>query len=216
MRCIMESLIRQINEVIYTAENRIFIAISGHGASGKTSFAKKLCDSLDADYNFLNTDTYIIEGHHLGNTYAEYRVDGAVSTFKITACMPIRHELNSLSRDIKVLKNGGTITTIDKPWDAEKVLYGSRKVTIIEGMSAAFLEDFNFDLSVYFYTDSETELERRKKRDVEQRGRNLDALIKAQEHRRDQYDLFMHPLSEKFDIIVDYSNNEFNIIKSNL
>src|SRR5699024_12656472 len=109
MRCIMESLIRQINEVIYTAENRIFIAISGHGASGKTSFAKKLCDSLDADYNFLNTDTYIIEGHHLGNTYAEYRVDGAVSTFQITACMPIRHGLNTLPVVIKVLKTGANL-----------------------------------------------------------------------------------------------------------
>ena len=59
MRCIMESLIRQINEVVNTTEDRIFIAISGHGASGKTSFARRLCDSLDADYNFLNTDTYI-------------------------------------------------------------------------------------------------------------------------------------------------------------
>ncbi len=212
----MESLIRQINEVINTAENRIFIAISGHGASGKTSFARRLCDSLDTEYNYMNTDTYIIEGRHLGNTYADYTVDGSRSTFKITACMPIRHELNSLTRDIKVLKNGARLTTIDKPWDAEKVLDGSRKVTIIEGMSAAFLEDFNFDLSVYFYTDSETELERRKKRDVEQRGRSLDTLISAQKHRRDQYDLFMHPLREKFDIIVDYSNNEFKMIKSNL
>ena len=212
----MESLIRQINEVVNTTEERIFSAISGHGASGKTSFARRLCDSLDADYNFLNTDTYIIEGHHLGNTYAEYTVDGVLSNFKITACMPIRHELNSLTRDIKVLRNGGRIMTIDKPWDAEKVLDGSRKVTIIEGMTTAFLEDFDFDLSVYLYTDSETELRRREKRDVEERGRDLDALIKSQEHRRHQYDLFMHPLSEKFDVIVDYSNNEFKIIKSNL
>lgn len=130
--------------------------------------------------------------------------------------MPIRHELNSLTRDIKVLRNCGSITTIDKPWDAEKKLDGSRKVTIIEGMSTAFLEDFDFDLSVYLYTDSETELRRREKRDVEERGRDLDALIKSQKHRRHQYDLFMHPLSEKFDVIVDYSNNEFKIIKSNL
>ena len=78
----MESLIRQINEVIIHTENRIFIAISGHGASGKTSFARRLCNSLDVDYNFLNTDTYIIEGRHLGNTYAGYTVDGIDSTFK--------------------------------------------------------------------------------------------------------------------------------------
>lgn len=211
----MESLIKHINEVINHTEKRVFIAISGHGASGKTSFARRLCDSLDVDYNFLNTDAYIIEGQHLSNTYASYEIDGIDSTFKITACMPIRHELNSLTRDIRALKNGGSITTIDKPWDPSKKLDGSRKVTIIEGMSVAFLEDFDFDLSVYIYTDSETELERRKKRDVEERGRNLQTLIKSQEHRRVQYDLFMHPLSEKFSIIVDYSDDEFKIIKSN-
>lgn len=212
----MESLIRQLTEKIQSADGQIFIAVSGHGASGKTSFAKKLSEALDDGHNFLNTDPYIIEGHHLGNTYAYYNVNGTESKYKITACMPIRHELSSLTRDIEVLKSGYDITTIDKPWDPGKTLEGSKKVTIVEGMSVAFLEPFDFDLSIYIYTDSETELKRRKKRDVEDRGRNLNVLINAQKHRRDQYYLFMHPLKDKFDVIVDHSDDMFKIVKSNL
>ncbi len=212
----MESLIRQITEKIHSMDRTVFIGISGHGASGKTAFSRHLCEALEVEHNLLNTDAYIIEGRHLGNTYARYDVQGEISEFKITACMPIRHELNSLARDIEVLKQGRDLITIDKPWDPGKLLKGSNKVTVVEGMSVAFMEPFDFDLSIYIYTDSDTELRRRKKRDVEDRGRDPETLINAQKHRRDQYDLFMHPLKDKFDIIIDHSDDMFKVVKSNL
>ena len=127
--------------------------------------------------------------------------------------MPIRHELASLERDIQLLRNGDDLITIDKPWDPQKILKGRRKITIVEGMSVAFLEPFDFDLSIYIYTDSETELRRRKIRDIGDRGRDLNTLIAAQEHRRHQYNLFMHPLKDKFENIIDYSDDVFRIIK---
>ncbi|SOC40598.1 uridine kinase family protein [Salinicoccus kekensis] len=212
----MEILIKKITEIVNSSEGSFFIGVSGHGASGKTTFSKSLCEALYVDYNLLHTDSYIIENHHLSNTYACYETQGNISKSKITACMPIRHELNSLARDIELLKKGHDLITIDKPWDSARILKGSKKVTIVEGMSVAFLEPFAFNFSIYIYTDSKTELSRRKKRDVEDRGRDLESLINAQSHRRDQYDLFMHPLKDKFDVIVDNSDDMFKIIKSNL
>lgn len=209
----MDLFIKELKEKIHSIDGTIFVAISGHGAAGKTSFSKKLCEELSLPYNYLNTDSYIIEGQHLHNTFASYEVDGQESQYKITACMPIRHELSSLARDLEVLRNGGNLITIDKPWDPQKVLKGKRKVTIVEGMSVAFLEPFNFDLSIYIYTDSETELRRRKMRDTNERGRDLSTLISAQEHRRNQYDLFMHPLKDKFHNIIEFSDDIFKIIK---
>lgn len=43
--------------------------------------------------------------------------------------------------------------------------------------------------------------------------RQVNEIINAAD---DRIFIFMHPLSKKFDVIVDFSNNEFNIIKSNL
>ena len=209
----MDNFIKKIKEKIDSVDETIFIAISGHGAAGKTSFVQKLCEELKEPYNYLNTDSYIIEGKYLHNTLASYKVDGQVSQYKITACMPIRHELASLERDIQLLRNGDDLFTIDKPWDPQKILKGRRKITIVEGMSVAFLEPFDFDLSIYIYTDSETELRRRKIRDIGDRGRDLNTLIAAQEHRRHQYNLFMHPLKDKFENIIDYSDDVFRIIK---
>src|SRR5690625_6934312 len=116
----MEILINKITETINSSDGPFFIGVSGHGASGKTTFSKSLCEALDVDCNLLHTDAYIIENHHLDNTYACYEAQGKISKFKITACMPIRHELNSLARDIDLLKRGHDLITIDKPWNPAK------------------------------------------------------------------------------------------------
>ncbi|CAD2075333.1 phosphoribulokinase [Phocicoccus pinnipedialis] len=209
----MDLFIQELKEKINSTDEAIFIAISGHGAAGKTSFAKKLCEELNTSYNYLNTDSYIVEGKYLHNTFASYEVDNQKAQYKITACMPIRHELSSLARDLQILRSGGDLLTIDKPWDPQRVLKGTKKVTIVEGMSVAFLEPFDFDLSIYIYTDSNTELKRREVRDINERGRELEMLIGAHKHRRYQYDLFMHPLKDKFQNIIDYSDDIFKIVK---
>lgn len=85
------------------------LAIYGHGASGKSTFAKRLVESLGRErVNLLAADPYIIDG--------EYRDLLAVREFpeqKVTACLPVAHELKSLKRDIRALQSGCDIVTID-------------------------------------------------------------------------------------------------------
>ena len=80
------------------------LAIYGHGASGKSTFAKRLVESLGRE----RVNPYIIDG--------EYRDLLAVKEFpeqKVTACLPVAHELKSLERDIRALQSGCDIVTID-------------------------------------------------------------------------------------------------------
>lgn len=79
-------------------------------------------------------------------------------------------------------------------------------MTIVEGMSVAFINPDLFDLKVYLYTDGETELTRRGIRDVSERGADINYLKQSHEERRIQYRLFMHPYHRNFDIVLKKSN----------
>lgn len=86
-------------------------------------------------------------------------------------------------------------------------------VTIVEGMSVAFINSNVFDYSFYFYTDEETELIRRYGRDIAERGADREHLKHSHRQRRMQYDSFMHPFSENFDCIIKSSNTAMAIEK---
>ncbi|WP_052256522.1 uridine kinase [Salinicoccus sp. YB14-2] len=211
----MEKTINQIIEYINKSDERLIIGISGHGASGKSTFAEKLTSKLNKDvYNLLNTDAYIIPSKYRKDIQAAYPSKGEKHTYKVTACMPAAHELGSLTRDILLLRNGEDLRTIDAHWSPSELLYGSRRVTIIEGMSVAFIDKNLFDLSIYIFTDEQTEFDRRSDRDVNERGRNLQQLKDSHHERRIQYEMFMHPESESFDVVIDNSDDGFKTVKS--
>lgn len=115
------------------------LCIYGHGASGKSTFAQELYQALDsAKVNLLETDPYITSNRHLV-------VPNETPDQKVTACLPVAHELASLERDIIALKAGMDILMIDEPWKASEVLSGAKPILIVEGMSVGFLPKELFD-----------------------------------------------------------------------
>ena len=76
-------------------------------------------------------------------------------------------------------------------------------------MSAAFINPNLLDLKIYFYTDGETELKRRSIRDIVERGIDIKQLRQSHEERRIQYEVFMHPYSQHFDIIIKILMNNY-------
>lgn len=88
---------------------------------------------------------------------------------------------------------------------------GNVPILIAEGMSTTFLESELFDLSLYFYTDDETELQRRLDRDTRSRGRRPESIQQSHAHRRAQYTHYLEPYQKQFDIVVNQSQNRFTV-----
>ena len=208
----MEEILNKITNEIKHQTKPVLIGISGHGASGKTTFAKELIARLKEDVNFLNTDPYIITDVR---KYAQinYEYEDIKHTYQMTACHPDAHNLLALERDIKMLRNELDLYTIDTDYAPSTFLSSENKVNIVEGMSVAFLNPKIFDITIYLYTDGETEFDRRSIRDITERGRSMEHLEKSHVQRRIQYDLFMHFYSENFDVIIENSNDRFTIEK---
>lgn len=198
----MDGLIRKIEGWIRNANKKLVIGISGHGAAGKTTFAGLLMDALKADVNYLHTDPYIISSSIRKHGTIEYTYNGSLHRFKMTACHPAAHHVPALERDIRMLKDGMDLLTIDTHYSPAVRLSSENNVTLVEGMSVAFADPELFDLLIYFYTDGPTEFARRYARDIGERGMDSDYLKQSHNERRIQYDVFMHPYSDHFDLIV--------------
>ena len=184
------------------------LGIYGHGASGKSTFAQDLYQALDsAKVNLLETDPYITSNRHLV-------VPKETPNQKVTACLPVAHELVSLERDILALKAGMDILTIEEPWKASEVLSGAKPILIVEGMSVGFLPKELFDKTICFYTDAETELKRRLARDTTVRNRDASFILDSQQMRRQQYLQYYKETESRADILVDQSEGKFEVKRS--
>lgn len=184
------------------------LGIYGHGASGKSTFAQELYQTLDsAKVNLLETDPYIASNRHLV-------VPKETPDQKVTACLPAAHELVSLERDILALKAGMDILTIEEPWKASEVLSGAKPILIVEGMSVGFLPKELFDKTICFYTDEDTELKRRLARDTTVRNRDASFILASHQMRREQYLLYYKETESKADILVDQSEGKFDAKRS--
>lgn len=210
----MEKLIQAIIAFTNTRKQTI-LRICGHGASGKTSFATALHQAYkDGQSQLIEADAYIISGQHSKDTFLQYDFQEKEDFYHITACHPARHELNGLKRDVAMLRRGMDVLTPDFPWLPEKHLRSHCPVTIVEGMTPTFLDSQLFDVSIFLYTDSDTELQRRLERDVAHRGRNPEFIQQTHDHRRRQYDLYMADYQSQFDIVINQSGNNFQVEKA--
>ena len=186
------------------------LGIYGHGASGKSTFAQELYQSLDSTtVNLLETDPYITSERHLV-------VPKQAPDQKVTACLPVAHELASLRRDILALQAGMDVLTIEEPWKASEILSGAKPVLIVEGMSVGFLPKELFDKTICFYTDEDTELKRRLARDTTVRNRDGFVILASHQMRREQYLRYYKETESKADVLVDQSEGKFEVKRSRL
>ena len=181
------------------------LGIYGHGASGKSTFAQELYQSLDSTtVNLLETDPYITSERHLV-------VPKQAPDQKVTACLPVAHELASLRRDILALQAGMDILTIQEPWKASDVLSGAKPILIVEGMSVGFLPKELFDKTICFYTDEDTELKWRLARDTTVRNRDGSVILASHQMRREQYLRYYKETESRANILVDQSEDKFEV-----
>ncbi|QHE60272.1 phosphoribulokinase [Rossellomorea vietnamensis] len=212
----MDKIVHTIADRLTKQEGKMVIGISGHGASGKTTFARKLLSMLGNGVNYINTDPYIVSSAVRKHSFIEYEYENEKHQSKMTACHPDAHHVFALDRDIRMVREGMDFYTLDVPYDPSRLISCQNNLTIVEGMSVAFSKSDLYDLKIYFYTDGETELMRRGIRDINERGMEVEYLRKTHDERRVQYEVFMHPKSEHFDVVVRNSDEGYWIEKNSL
>ncbi|HDR4867017.1 TPA: phosphoribulokinase [Bacillus cereus] len=211
----MDKLLQEIINWLRMSDEQIVIGISGHGAAGKTTFANRLVNLLNQnEVNYINTDPYIVSSDIRKHAVIHYMYQNENHRYKMTACHPAAHNLAALERDIQMVRAGLDFYTIDTHYMKSKLISSKNKVTIVEGMSAAFINPDLFDLKIYFYTDGEMELMRRSSRDIDERGADINYLRQSHEERRIQYEVFMHSYSQYFDIIIKTSDETICLEKN--
>ncbi|SDH83671.1 uridine kinase [Alteribacillus bidgolensis] len=123
------------------------------------SFAIRLVNLPNQnEVNYINTDPYIVSSNIRKHTIIDYTYQNENHRYKMTACHPSAHHLPSLERDVQMVRDGLDLYTIDTHYMKSELISSKNKVTIVEGMSVAFINPDLFDLKIYFYTDGETEL----------------------------------------------------------
>ncbi|TDI74103.1 MAG: uridine kinase [Bacteroidetes bacterium] len=187
----------------------LIIGIAGGTGSGKTTVVQQIIEELPPnEVCVISQDSYYKDTSEL--TYDE-RV-------RINFDHPKAIDFKLLVHHLKELRNGNTINQpvysfVDHNRTSETIVIKPKKVIIVEGILILTQPEIRkmFDLKIFVHADSDERLIRRLKRDMAERGRDLnEVLIRYQTNLKPMHDEFIEPSKEFADIIIP--NNRYNTV----
>ncbi|WP_149277149.1 uridine kinase [Pareuzebyella sediminis] len=187
----------------------LIIGIAGGTGCGKTTVVNQIINELpDGEVGVISQDSYYKDLSHL--TLEERR--------KTNFDHPQSIDFDLLESHLRLLKGGKAIkqpvySFLECNRTEKTVLVQPTKVLIVEGiliLTNAPLRKM-MDIKIFVHADSDERLIRRLKRDVNERGWNLDeTLEKYQAHIKPMHLQFIEPSKEYADIIIP--NNKYNTV----
>lgn len=187
----------------------LIIGIAGGTGCGKTTVVNQIINELpDEEVGVISQDSYYNDLSHL--TLEQRR--------EINFDHPNSIDFTLLGQHLKELKSGNAVqqpiySFLECNRTGETLLTVPRKVMIVEGILILTHPEIRdmFDIKIFVHTDSDERLIRRLKRDVNERGWNLDDTIsKYQTVLKPMHDQFIEPSKEFADIIIP--NNKYNTV----
>ena len=187
----------------------LIIGIGGGTGCGKTTVVNQIVEELSPNkVGVISQDAYYKDLSHL--SYDE-RV-------AINFDHPNSIDFELLSEHLNTLRSGGSImqpvySFVEHNRTKESVELHPKKVMIVEGiliMTNPAIREL-FDIKIYVHADSDERLIRRLKRDIHERGRDLqEVLSRYQETLKPMHEQFIEPTKEYADIIIP--NNHYNTV----
>lgn len=187
----------------------LIIGIAGGTGSGKTTVVRQILDELNnEEVDVISQDSYYQDTSHL--PLEERKM--------INFDHPKSIDFDLLVSHLKELKEGKTIeqpvySFKDHNRTGETVTTQPKKVIIVEGiliLTHADIRDM-FDIKIYVHADSDERLIRRLKRDINDRGRDLEEVLwRYQTTLKPMHQQFIEPTKEFADIIIP--TNRYNTV----
>ena len=185
------------------------LGIAGGTGSGKSTVVEQILNELPVgEVSILSQDSYYKQNDHL--TYEE-RCD-------INFDHPNAIDFELLKQHLRELKRGKSIEQPVYSFEThnrlpDTLITHPKKVVIIEGIlifTEKSLRDL-FDIKVYVHADSDERLIRRLKRDMKERGRDLNEVLdRYQRTLKPMHEEFIEPTKSYADIIIP--NDRYNTV----
>jgi uridine kinase len=187
----------------------LIIGIAGGTGSGKTTVVHQIMNELpDAEVGIISQDSYYKENKNL--SYEERS--------NINFDHPRAIDFELLVTHLKELKQGSIINQpvysfIKHNRTDDTIVTHPRKVMIVEGIlifTNPELRDL-FDIKVFVHADSDERLIRRLRRDISERGRDMEEVLSRYQHTlKPMHEQFIEPTKAYADIIIP--NDKFNTV----
>ncbi|MCL4155242.1 UNVERIFIED_CONTAM: hypothetical protein GTU68_029396 [Idotea baltica] len=187
----------------------LIIGIAGGTGCGKTTVVDQILNELpEGEVGVISQDSYYKDTSHL--SYDE-RV-------KINFDHPRSIDFDLLTSHLEELKKGNPIdqpvySFVKHNRTGDTIHTQPRKVMIVEGiliLTNPELRD-KFDIKIFVHADSDERLIRRLKRDIAERGRDInEVLTRYQNTLKPMHQQFIEPMKEYADIIIP--NNKYNTV----
>lgn len=187
----------------------LIIGIAGGTGCGKTTVVNTILNELpEGEVVVISQDSYYKDTSHL--SYEE-RV-------KINFDHPRSIDFELLVTHLNELKSGNTIqqpvySFVKHNRTGDTILTKPRKVVIVEGILILTNPEVRdlFDIKIFVHADSDERLIRRLKRDINDRGRDIDEVLsRYQSTLKPMHQQFIEPMKEYADIIIP--NNKYNTV----
>lgn len=187
----------------------LIIGIAGGTGSGKTTVVQQIMNELpETEVGIISQDSYYKETHNL--SFDERSL--------INFDHPRAIDFELLVTHLKELKAGNNINQpiysfITHNRTDDSVFTHPRKVMIVEGILILANPELRelFDLKIFVYADSDERLIRRLKRDIAERGRDMDEVLnRYQNTLKPMHQQFIEPTKAFADIIIP--NDKFNTV----
>lgn len=187
----------------------LVIGIAGGTGSGKTTVVNQILNELPADeVCVISQDSYYKETNNL--TYQERT--------KINFDHPKAIDFELLVSHLRALKNGDVIeqpvySFVTHNRTIDTLITHPRKVVIVEGIlifNSTELREL-FDIKIFVHADTDERLIRRLRRDIEERGRDVNEVItRYQTTLKPMHLQFIEPTKTYADIIIP--NDRYNTV----
>jgi uridine kinase len=187
----------------------LIIGIAGGTGSGKTTVVHQIMNELpETEVGVLSQDSYYKENNHL--SYEERAL--------VNFDHPRAIDFELLVKHLQDLKKGKTIeqpvySFITHNRTEDTIITHPRKVMIVEGiliLTNPELRDL-FDVKVFVHADSDERLIRRLKRDIAERGRDMEEVLnRYQTTLKPMHQQFIEPTKAYADIIIP--NDKYNTV----